>query len=252
MEPPRDFTWRDGERIIVFRRWPSAAGRCGPARARVGGVRPAQHAASARRGAAGDRGGRVAHGAESLYTPFSNPVATMAALRGAELIATALDQDREGREGAALALGAILCGYAIDSAQFSLQHVICQTLVRVCGLPHAETNATILPHAIEAMSARPRSPCDRPPRRSDRSRARAGSCADRRSRRRAARPRRARARRGVSRRRRRGDARPLRVGVGARSARPCRTSRPGRECALRLRGAPWCVAAPRRTPSSAK
>jgi len=96
----------------------------------------------------------LAHGAESLHTPFSNPVATMAALRGAELIATALDQDREGREGAALALGAILCGYASDSAQFSLHHVICQTLVRVCGLPHAETNATILPHAIEAMSAR--------------------------------------------------------------------------------------------------
>lgn len=98
----------------------------------------------------------LAHGAESLYTPFSNPVATMAALRGAELIATALDETRESRDRAALALGAILCAYALDSALFSLHHVVCQTLVRVCGLPHAETNAAILPRAIEAM--RPRAP----------------------------------------------------------------------------------------------
>ena len=42
---------------------------------------------------------------------------------------------------AALALGAILCGYAIDSGMFAIHHVICQTLVRVCGSPHAETNA---------------------------------------------------------------------------------------------------------------
>jgi maleylacetate reductase len=32
--------------------------------------------------------------------------------------------------------------------------VICQTVVRVCGSPHAETNAAVLPHAMSAMSAR--------------------------------------------------------------------------------------------------
>ena len=37
----------------------------------------------------------LAHGADSLYTPFANPVSRMTALRGAELIATALDQERE-------------------------------------------------------------------------------------------------------------------------------------------------------------
>jgi alcohol dehydrogenase class IV len=96
----------------------------------------------------------LAHGAESLYTPFRNPVATMAALRGAALIATALDQEREQRDRAALALGAILCAYAIDSALFSLHHVVCQTIVRVCGTPHAETNAAVLPRALEAMRDR--------------------------------------------------------------------------------------------------
>lgn len=95
----------------------------------------------------------LAHGADSLYTPFANPVATMAALRGAELIAAALDQGPADRERSDLALGSLLCGYAIDSAKFGLHHVICQTLVRVCGTPHAETNATILPRAVPFLAA---------------------------------------------------------------------------------------------------
>ncbi|MGH2994043.1 MAG: iron-containing alcohol dehydrogenase, partial [Solirubrobacterales bacterium] len=55
----------------------------------------------------------LAHGGESLYTPLASPVVEMAALRGAGLLAGALDQERGGRDRAALALGAILCGYAV-------------------------------------------------------------------------------------------------------------------------------------------
>ena len=95
----------------------------------------------------------LAHGADSLYTPFANPVSEMTALRGAELIATSLDQGEE-RNPAPLALGSLLCGYAIDSGMFGLHHVICQTLVRVCGTPHAETNAAILPRALALLVAR--------------------------------------------------------------------------------------------------
>jgi alcohol dehydrogenase class IV len=96
----------------------------------------------------------LAHGADSLYTPFANPVSRMTALRGAELIAAALDQPPEDRDRSALALGSILCGYAIDSGGFSLHHVICQTLVRICGSPHAETNAAILPLAMAFLVPR--------------------------------------------------------------------------------------------------
>ena len=96
----------------------------------------------------------LAHGADSLYTPLANPVSRMAALRGAELIAGALDQGPEERDRAGLAAGSILCGYAIDSALFAIHHVICQTLVRVCGSPHADTNAAILPHVLAAMRDR--------------------------------------------------------------------------------------------------
>jgi alcohol dehydrogenase class IV len=96
----------------------------------------------------------LAHGADSLYTPFANPVSQMTALRGAELIAQALGQDPGERNRDALALGSILCGYAIDSAAFALHHVVCQTLVRICGGPHAGTNAAILPRAMSFMVPR--------------------------------------------------------------------------------------------------
>ena len=96
----------------------------------------------------------LAHGADSLYTPFANPVSEMTALRGAELIATSLDEPPIERNRDALALGSILCGYAIDSGMFALHHVVCQTLVRICGAPHAGTNAAILPRAMAFMVPR--------------------------------------------------------------------------------------------------
>jgi alcohol dehydrogenase class IV len=96
----------------------------------------------------------LAHGADSLYTSFTNPVSEMTALRGAELIASSLDQGRAERNPSPLALGSLLCGYAVDSGAFGLHHVICQTLVRICGSPHAETNAVILPRTLALLVAR--------------------------------------------------------------------------------------------------
>jgi len=96
----------------------------------------------------------LAHGADSLWTPLANPVSELAALRGARLIAKALDAGRETRDPAELALGSILCAYALDSALFALHHVVCQTLVRELRIPHAETNAAMLPRVLEAMRPR--------------------------------------------------------------------------------------------------
>ena len=103
----------------------------------------------------------LAHGVDCLYTPLANPVAEHAALRGAELIAASLGQPRDERDRADLALGSILCGYAIDSAGFGLHHVVCQTVVRTCGTPHAETNAAILPHAAAFLATRAPGPLAR-------------------------------------------------------------------------------------------
>ena len=126
----------------------------GDGAARAGLADPVAMTARRRRRLRASSMNALAHGADSLYTPFANPVSEMTALRGAELIAAALDQGPDARDRAALALGSILCGYAIDSAGFGLHHVVCQTLVRVCGTPHAETNAAILPHALAFLAER--------------------------------------------------------------------------------------------------
>ncbi len=96
----------------------------------------------------------LAHAADSLYTPMAQPVSRLSALEAARLIAQGLEVPRR-RD---LAYGSLLAGYAIDSALFSLHHVICQSLVRVLRVPHAETNAAILPRAVEALL--PRAPKD--------------------------------------------------------------------------------------------
>ncbi|MBA3864950.1 MAG: iron-containing alcohol dehydrogenase [Solirubrobacterales bacterium] len=96
----------------------------------------------------------LAHGADCLYTPLASPVSVMCSLRGAASIAGALDEEPGERDRAALALGSILCGYAVDSAKFGLHHPVCQTLVRVCGTPHAGTNAAVLPRAAAFLAGR--------------------------------------------------------------------------------------------------
>jgi maleylacetate reductase len=96
----------------------------------------------------------LAHASESLYAAGANPLSEMAALRGAELIGRSLDTDRVRRDRGDLALGAILGAYAIGSTGLALHHAVCQTLVLVLGLPHAETNATMLPHTMSAMTHR--------------------------------------------------------------------------------------------------
>ena len=95
----------------------------------------------------------LAHGAESLFTPLADRLSRFAALRGAAMIARSLDAGTE-RDRSELALGALLSGYAVDRAGLALHHVLSQTTVRVCGTPHAETNATLLPHTASELARR--------------------------------------------------------------------------------------------------
>ena len=94
----------------------------------------------------------LAHAMESLYTPLANPITDLAALRAAALLAEGVSLDPPGRE--ALALGAVLAGYASGSAGIAVHHALCQTIVRTAGTPHAETNAVMLAHSAALMASR--------------------------------------------------------------------------------------------------
>jgi maleylacetate reductase len=94
----------------------------------------------------------LAHAVESLYGRLRNPVTSMAALRAVELFESGLGEAEPRRDD--LALASILGGYAIGSTGFAVHHAVCQTIVRVLGTPHAQTNAVMLPHTIALVSER--------------------------------------------------------------------------------------------------
>jgi alcohol dehydrogenase class IV len=87
----------------------------------------------------------LAHAVEALYTPLANPVSDGAAVLACGLLSG---------EGEQLALGATLAGYAGGVAGFAVHHAVCQTIVRVAGTPHAQTNAVMLPHFVRLMTPR--------------------------------------------------------------------------------------------------
>jgi maleylacetate reductase len=94
----------------------------------------------------------LAHATESLYTPLANPVARLAALEAAALISDGLTGAEIDRP--VLALASILAGYAVGSTGLAIHHATCQTIVRVSGTPHAETNAVMLPYFARLMAPR--------------------------------------------------------------------------------------------------
>ena len=71
----------------------------------------------------------------------------LAAREAARLLAHEDDRD-------ALALGALLAGYVIDSTGYGLHHVLSQTLARFAGVWHGHANAAMLPHTTVALRRR--------------------------------------------------------------------------------------------------
>lgn len=96
----------------------------------------------------------LAHAFEALYVPLRNPVAEAAALRATTEIARGLAAPATDPDRDRLALGSLLAAYALGSTGYAVHHVVCQTLVRVAGTPHAETNAVMLPHSVALVERR--------------------------------------------------------------------------------------------------
>jgi alcohol dehydrogenase class IV len=95
----------------------------------------------------------LGHAAEGPCTPRANPVSTLAALEAARLLVGAWPRNG-GPDRDALALGALLAGYTIDSTVYGLHHVLSQTLVRLAGIGHGPANAIMLPHTLGALAWR--------------------------------------------------------------------------------------------------
>ncbi len=118
---------------------------------------PALAAAQPVRDLAASAANALAHALEAqavAHTGFSGgPVPVLAARRAAALLRDGLPENGEpDRE--ALALGALLSGYAIDAVGYGLHHVIAQTAVRVGGAGHGAANAALLPHTLRALRQR--------------------------------------------------------------------------------------------------
>ena len=94
----------------------------------------------------------IAHAVEALYAREQNPLVSLMAEEGIRSLARALPKikaDTGDVEARAEALyGAWLCGSCLDAVGMSLHHKLCHTLGGAFNLPHADTHAAILPHAV--------------------------------------------------------------------------------------------------------
>jgi alcohol dehydrogenase class IV len=107
----------------------------------------------------------IAHAVEALYAQDRNPIVSLMSEDAIRALAEALPvvtrdpNDREARERALY--GAWLCGVALGTVGMALHHKLCHVLGGSFDLPHAETHAIVLPHAVafnapaapEAMAA---------------------------------------------------------------------------------------------------
>jgi maleylacetate reductase len=94
----------------------------------------------------------IAHSVEALYARDANSVISAFALESIGALTRSLPaihvdtKDRTARSDALY--GAWLAGICLGSVGMALHHKLCHTLGGTFNLPHAETHAIILPHAL--------------------------------------------------------------------------------------------------------
>lgn len=94
----------------------------------------------------------MAHAVEALYAKDRNPITSMMAQEGLRAFAWSLPRivtephDIEARSSAQY--GAWLCGMCLANTTIALHHKLCHVLGGAFDLPHAETHAIVLPHAV--------------------------------------------------------------------------------------------------------
>ncbi len=99
----------------------------------------------------------IAHAVEGLYARDRNPISSLMALEGIRALAASLPRLTGGAPqdqdwGEAL-YGAWICGTVLGQVGMALHHKLCHALGGGFNLPHAETHAVILPHAVAYTEA---------------------------------------------------------------------------------------------------
>jgi alcohol dehydrogenase class IV len=89
----------------------------------------------------------LGHAVEAPVARGASPVPIVVAREATRLLAHDHDPD-------ALALGALLSGYALDATGIGLHHVLSQSLARFAGVWHGFANAAMLPHTAAALRTR--------------------------------------------------------------------------------------------------
>jgi len=94
----------------------------------------------------------IAHAVEALYAPDRNPLTNSMAEAALKALIDALPQIHKRAndiDARATALsGAWLSGSCLGLTKMGLHHKLCHTLGGTFNLPHAETHAVLLPHAL--------------------------------------------------------------------------------------------------------
>ncbi|MEM8951638.1 MAG: maleylacetate reductase [Pseudomonadota bacterium] len=99
----------------------------------------------------------IAHAVEALYAQDRTPASDELALLGIQAFKSALPDvmddpdDLKARE--ATQRGAWACGTVLGRVGMALHHKLCHTLGGSFDLPHAETHAIVLPHAVAYNAA---------------------------------------------------------------------------------------------------
>ena len=94
----------------------------------------------------------MAHAVEALYARDRNPITSMMAEEGLWAFARSLPSiienpgDIDARSSAQY--GAWLCGMCLANTSIAIHHKLCHVLGGTFDLPHAETHAIVLPHAV--------------------------------------------------------------------------------------------------------
>jgi maleylacetate reductase len=94
----------------------------------------------------------LAHACEARWLANGTPLTDMVAENGARLLTEGLESSEPDR--VALALGAVHAAHAFGLVGVGVHHLVCQTIVQRLSVPHATTNAIVLPHSFALMSIR--------------------------------------------------------------------------------------------------